>query len=42
MGMVARVSQLFEPFAQQVSKKIKDQWRAPVTWLWLSKEMAVY
>ena len=33
------VSQLFEPFAQQVSKKIKDQWRAPVPSSWLSKEI---
>lgn len=33
------VSQLFEPFAQQVSKKIKDQWRAPVPGSWLSKEI---
>lgn len=32
-------SQLFEPFAQQVSKKIKDQWRAPVPSSWLSKEI---
>lgn len=32
-------SQLFEPFAQQVSKKIKDQWRAPVPGSWLSKEI---
>ena len=32
-------SQLFEPFAQQVSKKIKDQWRAPVPCSWLSKEI---
>ena len=33
------VSQLFKPFAQQVSKKIKDQWRPPVPSLWLSKEI---
>ncbi|MEC8690119.1 MAG: DUF455 family protein [Verrucomicrobiota bacterium] len=32
-------SQLFEPFAQQVSKKIKGQWRAPVPSSWLSKEI---
>ena len=32
-------SQLFEPFAQQVSKKIKDQWRDPVPSSWLSKEI---
>ena len=32
-------SQLFEPFAQQVSKKIKDQWRAPIPSSWLSKEI---